>query len=60
MIKFLILLIANIITAYFINYKISKIARVIAFQEQETEKEAKLSFYTLLVCVIFWTIYLSI
>lgn len=55
--KFLILLMAVILTAIFIDYKISKSVRVIAFKEDETQKEMFFSFGLLIVICIFWVSY---
>lgn len=55
--NFFLLLMVVLVTAVFIDYKISRIARVIAFQESEKEKESIISFIMLVICSIFWTIY---
>lgn len=56
--KFCLFLISLLFTAIFLDYKISKIARVIAFKETETQKESKVSFCCLIIAVIIWAIYL--
>ena len=56
----LILFIAIASTVFFINDKFSKAVRVIAFKEDESEKEAKISFIIMIVIIIAWTIYFSL
>lgn len=55
--KFIMILIAVILTAIFLNYKISKSVRVIAFQEEETPTERIVSFVLLIIICIFWVSY---
>lgn len=57
--KFSILLLGVLLTTIFLDYKISKIARVISFKETESHKEAITSFICLILASIFWAIYLS-
>lgn len=51
-------LIAVATTVFFINDKISKGVRVIAFGESESEKSAIYSFIMMCIIIISWTIYL--
>lgn len=50
---------AVLATFTFFNYKISKIARIIAYQETETKKESIIAFIIMIICVIFWTLFFS-
>ena len=58
--EFLTLLIAIASTVFFINYKFSNAVRVIAFKEDESENSAKVSFITMIIMIISWTLYFSI
>lgn len=57
--KFLILLIAIASTAFFINFKFSNAVRVLAFKEDENAKDAKISFITMIILIMAWTIFFS-
>lgn len=60
MFKAVILLLAISSTVFFINYKFSEAVRVIAFKEDETKKSAILSFLTMIIVIISWTLYFSL
>ena len=60
MVKFIYLLLSFCCTLYFFNYKISKCARLITFQEEETPKEAIYSFALMLVIAFEWALYFSL
>jgi hypothetical protein len=60
MAKIIYLFITIFCTLFFFNYKISKSARVIAFQEEETPKEAICSFVGMVIIAILWTFYFAI
>ena len=47
-------------TLFFFNYKISKSARLIAFQEEETPMEAICSFLCMILIAILWSCYIAI
>ena len=55
----LLILIALITTtAIFLNYKFSKAARIIAFNEEETPTERIVSFVCVIVLSILWAFYI--
>lgn len=55
--KFITLLVAVIVSAIYIHYRINKIARMITWKEEESMKEAKISFGLLILICFFWTTY---
>jgi len=57
LLKFITLLFAVIVSAIYIHYRINKIARMLTWQEEETVKEAKTSFWLLVLICTFWTTY---
>lgn len=57
--KTLILFLTIGSTVFFINDKFSKAVRVIAFKEDETKSGAIVSFITMLLVIILWTIFFS-
>lgn len=58
--KILIAFIAVLSTVFFINYKYTKGIRIIAYQEEETVKEAWFQMFVMAIIIISWTIYLSL
>ena len=60
MIKISILFLSIFISLFFVNYKFSKTVRIFAFNEEETPKEAILSFLTMGLVALLWTIYFSL
>ena len=57
--KFLVLLIAIASTVSFINFKFSNAVRVLAFKEDESIEDAKISFITMIILIIAWAIFFS-
>jgi hypothetical protein len=55
----IVLFFAILSTIFFINYKYSKAIRIFAFNEEETPKDAVLSFGNMILVAILWTIYFS-
>lgn len=55
--KFALHLLSVLLIAIFINYKISKMTRVIAFKEIESETESKVSFCFLILVAVIIAIY---
>lgn len=58
MIKFTIIFLALLFSALFFNMKISRIAVLLAFKQQEEESETKTILLVMLLAVLFWSIYL--
>ena len=55
---FIFFVIGVIITAIWIDYKISTIVRIFAYKDNESKKESILSFIGLIISSIFWASYL--
>lgn len=60
MIKFIIIFLALLFSSLFFNMKISRIAVLLAFKQQEEKNETKLILIVMLLAVLFWSIFLSL
>ena len=60
MVKIIVFFIALLLTVFFVNDKFSKSVRVIAFNEDETEKGAIISFILMVVVAIAWAIFYAV
>ena len=60
MIKFSIIFFALLFSALFINMKISRIAVLLAFKQEEEKGETMTILFIMLLAVLFWSIYLVI
>ena len=60
MIHFILLFICIASTVFFINMKFSSAIRIIAFQENEPQSEAIISFILMWVIIISWSLYFTI
>ena len=58
--KFIILFLAILSSVFFLNYKYSKGIRIIAFNEQETPKEAVWAFVNMVLVAILWSVYFAL
>lgn len=58
--KIAILFLSILMSLYFVNYKFSKAIRIMAFNEEETEKAAFFSFCNMILVAILWTIFFSL
>jgi hypothetical protein len=57
--KFIILFFAILSSIFFLNYKYSKAIRIFAYGEEETPKDAILSFGNMILVAVLWTVYFS-
>jgi hypothetical protein len=55
----IVLFLAILSSLFFWNYKFSKGIRIIAFGEEETTKDAYLSFGNMILVAILWTVYFA-
>lgn len=60
MIKFTLIFLSLFFTALFFNMKISRVAVLLAFKQQEEKKETITILFVMFLAVLFWSIYLSI
>ena len=60
MAKVIYLFVTIFCTLFFFNYKITKSAKVIAFQEFETPTEAVCSFIGMVMVALLWAFYFAI
>ena len=60
MIKFSIIFLALLFTFLFFNMKITRIALLLAFKQEEEKKETMSILLVMVLAVLFWTIYLII
>jgi hypothetical protein len=55
--KVIVLFSAILSSLFFVNYKYSKAIRIFAYGEEETNKDALLSFGNMILVAVLWTIY---
>lgn len=60
MIKFSITFLALLFSFLFFNMKITRIALLLAFKQEEEKKETMSILLVMVLAVLFWTIYLII
>lgn len=60
MLEFLLIFLALMFTALFFNMKISRIAVLLAFKQEEEKNETVTILLVMLLAVLFWSIYLSL
>lgn len=60
MLNFCIIFLALLFSALFFNMKISRIAVLLAFKQQEEKSETIAILLIMILAVLFWSIYLSI
>jgi dipeptide/tripeptide permease len=60
MIKFSIIFLALLFSFLFFNMKITRIALLLAFKQEEEKKETMSILLIMVLAVLFWTIYLII
>lgn len=60
MIKFSIIFLALFFSFLFFNMKITRIALLLAFKQEEEKKETMSILLVMVLAVLFWTIYLII
>jgi dipeptide/tripeptide permease len=60
MIKFSIIFLALLFSFLFFNMKITRIALLLAFKQEEEKKETMSILLVMVLAVLFWTIYLII
>lgn len=60
MISFILIFLSLLFTALFFNMKISRIAVLLAFKQQEEKKETITILLVMLMAVLFWSLYLTI
>lgn len=60
MIKFTIIFLALLFSFLFFNMKITRIALLLAFKQEEEKKETMSILLVMVLAVLFWTIYLII
>ena len=58
MIKFIVIFCALLFTALFINIKLTRIALLLAFKQEEERNETKTLLLIMLLAVLSWSIYL--
>lgn len=58
MIKFIVCFLALLFSGLFINMKLSRIAVLLAFEQQEERSETITILIIMLLAVLFWSIYL--
>ena len=60
MLEFSLIFLALMFTALFFNMKISRIAVLLAFKQEEEKNETVTILLVMLLAVLFWSIYLSL
>lgn len=60
MVDFILIFLSLLFTALFFNMKISRIAVLLAFKQQEEKKETITILLVMLLAVLFWSLYLTI
>ena len=58
--KFIVLFLAILSSVFFFNYKYSKGIRIMAFNEEESPKEATWAFVNMVVVAVLWSIYFTL
>lgn len=59
MVKFILIFLSLMFSALFVNMKISRIAVLLAFKQEEEKKETKVILFVMLLAVFFWSLVIT-